>query len=51
MTSLWIDERVMARSTVVVGGGSRSLKVRLSPAVFGSIAAAEVVADLATLAV
>ena len=45
---LWIDERVMARVSVVVGGGSRSLKVRVSPHVFGMMAGAEVVPDLAT---
>ena len=45
---LWIDERVMARGAVVVGGGSRSLKVRVSPEVFHSMATAEVVPDLAT---
>jgi prolyl-tRNA editing enzyme YbaK/EbsC (Cys-tRNA(Pro) deacylase) len=37
----------MDRATVVVGGGSRSLKVRLSPEVFRSMAASEVVLDLA----
>jgi prolyl-tRNA editing enzyme YbaK/EbsC (Cys-tRNA(Pro) deacylase) len=45
---LWIDERVMQRDAVVVGGGSRSLKVRVSPGVFRSMAGAEVVPDLAT---
>ena len=45
---LWVDEHVMERATVVVGGGSRSLKVRLSPAVFRSMPGAEVVPDLAT---
>jgi prolyl-tRNA editing enzyme YbaK/EbsC (Cys-tRNA(Pro) deacylase) len=44
---LWVDERVMGRDTVVLGGGSRSLKVRLSPVVFGSMPDAEVVPDLA----
>jgi prolyl-tRNA editing enzyme YbaK/EbsC (Cys-tRNA(Pro) deacylase) len=42
---LWVDERVMARPSVVVGGGSRSLKVRIAPEVF-QLLGAEVVADL-----
>jgi prolyl-tRNA editing enzyme YbaK/EbsC (Cys-tRNA(Pro) deacylase) len=45
--ALWVDERVMERDSVVVGGGSRSLKVRLSPEVFRSMPDAEVVPDLA----
>jgi prolyl-tRNA editing enzyme YbaK/EbsC (Cys-tRNA(Pro) deacylase) len=45
---LWVDERVVERDTVVVGGGSRSLKVRLSPLVFRTMRDAEVVPDLAT---
>jgi prolyl-tRNA editing enzyme YbaK/EbsC (Cys-tRNA(Pro) deacylase) len=48
--ALWVDERVMERDTVVVGGGSRSLKVRLSPQVFRTMSAAEVVPGLAALA-
>jgi len=44
---LWVDSRVMDRSTVVVGGGSRSLKVRLSPEVFRTMGGSEVVLDLA----
>jgi prolyl-tRNA editing enzyme YbaK/EbsC (Cys-tRNA(Pro) deacylase) len=44
---LWVDERVMGRDTVVVGGGSRSLKVRLTPDVFRSMPDVEVVPDLA----
>ncbi|MEY2433072.1 MAG: hypothetical protein QOC92_2797 [Acidimicrobiaceae bacterium] len=47
---LWVDERVLERPSVVVGGGSRSLKLRLSPQVFRSVAAAEVVPDLAQAA-
>ncbi|MEY2451298.1 MAG: hypothetical protein QOD92_872 [Acidimicrobiaceae bacterium] len=44
---LWVDERVMKRPTVVVGGGSRSLKVRVTPAVFTSMSVTAVVPDLA----
>ena len=47
---LWIDERVMARPAVVVGGGSRSLKLRVAPAALATIPGAEVVSDLATSA-
>src|SRR4051812_27314911 len=44
---LWVDERVLSRPHVVVGGGSRSLKVRLSPEVFRAMPQAEIVSDLA----
>jgi len=47
---LWVDERVMARPSVVVGGGSRSLKLRVAPAALATIPGAEVVSDLATSA-
>ena len=47
---LWVDERVMQRPAVVVGGGSRSLKVRVAPAAFASLSTTEVVPDLAVLA-
>ena len=45
---LWVDERVMARPSIVLGGGSRSLKIRVSPEVLRHLPATEVVADLAT---
>ena len=44
---IWIDERVMARESVVVGGGSRSLKVRVAPALLAGLPNAEVVEGLA----
>jgi prolyl-tRNA editing enzyme YbaK/EbsC (Cys-tRNA(Pro) deacylase) len=44
---LWIDERVMQRQRVVVGGGSRRAKVVGPPAMLLSIPGAEVVPDLA----
>jgi prolyl-tRNA editing enzyme YbaK/EbsC (Cys-tRNA(Pro) deacylase) len=44
---LWVDERVMGRPNVVLGGGSRSLKVRVSPELFRRMPNAEVVPDLA----
>src|SRR6185312_12757938 len=45
---LWIDEGVLARPNVVVGGGSRSLKVRVEPNALLAVPRAEVVTDLAT---
>ena len=44
---LWIDERVMRRQRIVVGGGSRSAKVVGPPEMLLAIDGAEVVADLA----
>ena len=44
---VWIDARVMGRERVVVGGGSRSLKVRVPPAVLAALPEAEVVEGLA----
>jgi prolyl-tRNA editing enzyme YbaK/EbsC (Cys-tRNA(Pro) deacylase) len=44
---LWIDERVMQRERVVVGGGSRRAKVVGPPAMLRSIPGAEVVPALA----
>ena len=44
---VWIDGAVMERETVVVGGGSRDRKLRLSPAGLLAIPGAEVVDGLA----
>lgn len=44
---IWIDERVMARERVIVGGGSRSCKVLVEPRALLALANAEVVASLA----
>ena len=44
---VWVDRRVMARPSVVLGGGSRSLKIRVSPVVFERLPGADVVDDLA----
>ena len=43
---LWVDELVMARPRVVIGGGSRAAKVVAPPALL-TAAGAEVVPDLA----
>lgn len=47
---IWIDGAVMARPSVVVGGGSRSLKVRLAPGELLRLPGAEVVEGLAHVA-
>jgi prolyl-tRNA editing enzyme YbaK/EbsC (Cys-tRNA(Pro) deacylase) len=44
---LWIDAAVMARPSVVVGGGSRSLKIRIPPRALAGLPNAEVVDGLA----
>ncbi len=44
---VWVDERVMARDSIILGGGSRSRKIRVAPQVFERMAAADVVAGLA----
>jgi prolyl-tRNA editing enzyme YbaK/EbsC (Cys-tRNA(Pro) deacylase) len=45
---IWVDRRVMDRDRIILGGGSRSLKIRVAPDLFDRLAAAEVVDDLAT---
>ncbi len=45
---IYIDSRLLDVPRVVVGGGSRSWKLRLDPRELTRIAGAEVVADLAT---
>ncbi len=47
---LWVDARVMTRESVVLGGGSRDLKVRVSPRVFELTPNTEIVEDLAKAA-
>ena len=44
---LWVDAAVMTRPTIVLGGGSRSLKIRVTPHVFDELPSAEVVEGLA----
>ena len=44
---VWVDDRVMSRDTIVLGGGSRSLKIRVTPQVFERMPAAEIVPGLA----
>jgi prolyl-tRNA editing enzyme YbaK/EbsC (Cys-tRNA(Pro) deacylase) len=45
---LYIDARIMATDWVILGGGGRSLKIKISPEVFRKLNA-EVVPDLATI--
>jgi prolyl-tRNA editing enzyme YbaK/EbsC (Cys-tRNA(Pro) deacylase) len=45
---LWIDAAVMAQPEIILGGGSRSMKVLVSPAVFRGLPGTEVVEGLAT---
>jgi prolyl-tRNA editing enzyme YbaK/EbsC (Cys-tRNA(Pro) deacylase) len=47
---VWVDARVMDREEVVLGGGSRSRKLRVSPDLFRRLPNAEVVPDLARAA-
>jgi prolyl-tRNA editing enzyme YbaK/EbsC (Cys-tRNA(Pro) deacylase) len=44
---IWVDSRVMERDQVILGGGSRSLKLRLAPAALLALAQVEVVDGLA----
>ena len=45
---IWVDARVMTRERIVVGGGSRSWKVLIDPAMLRRIPNVEVVEGLAT---
>jgi prolyl-tRNA editing enzyme YbaK/EbsC (Cys-tRNA(Pro) deacylase) len=47
---VWIDAAVMARDSIVLGGGSRSWKIRCAPAELLKIPGAEVVEGLASTA-
>lgn len=44
---VWVDERVMTRERLVLGGGGRDRKVVAAPALLGALPGVEVVADLA----
>ena len=43
---VWVDDQVMTRPSIVLGGGSRSLKIRVVPQVFDRMPGAEVVPGL-----
>lgn len=44
---IWVDSRVMDHDWVILGGGSRSLKIKVDPRIFEMLPRAEVVDDLA----
>lgn len=44
---LWVDRRVMERERIIVGGGSRSCKIAIHPAVLLALPCVEVVDGLA----
>ena len=44
---LWVDSKVMQRSFVVLGGGNRSSKIKVSPKIFNYISNMEIVEGLA----
>ncbi len=44
---IYVDARLIERDWVILGGGSRSLKIKIAPAVFERMPRAEVVEDLA----
>jgi prolyl-tRNA editing enzyme YbaK/EbsC (Cys-tRNA(Pro) deacylase) len=44
---VWVDDRVMARDEVILGGGTRSSKIRVSPEVFARLPGVEIVPGLA----
>lgn len=43
---LYVDERIMSREWVILGGGSRRIKIKIAPEVFRKLGA-EIVSDLA----
>jgi prolyl-tRNA editing enzyme YbaK/EbsC (Cys-tRNA(Pro) deacylase) len=45
---LYVDERIMALPWLIVGGGSRSTKIRTSPEVFRRLPNTTIVPGLAT---
>jgi prolyl-tRNA editing enzyme YbaK/EbsC (Cys-tRNA(Pro) deacylase) len=47
--AIYVDEGLMAMPWIILGGGSRSLKVKISPEVFRSLPNAAVTPDLVTL--
>ena len=44
---LWIDSKVMQRNTIVLGGGNRSSKIKVSPKIFNYTHNTEIVEGLA----
>ncbi len=46
---IWVDEAVMERDSIIVGGGSRDQKIRISPNTLLNLKNLEVIANLAKL--
>ena len=44
---LWVDSKVMQRSSIVLGGGNRSSKIKVSPKIFNYTTNTEIVEGLA----
>ena len=44
---VWVDARIMACEWVILGGGDRSHKIRVAPALFERMPAATVIEGLA----
>ena len=44
---LWVDSKVMQRNTIVLGGGNRSSKIKVSPKIFNYTYNTEIVEGLA----
>ena len=44
---LWVDSKVMERSIIVLGGGNRSSKIKISPKIFNYTLNTEIVEGLA----
>ena len=44
---VWVDERVMQAPYIVLGGGDRATKLKVSPALFERLPNVEIVTDLA----
>ena len=44
---LWVDSKVMQRVSVVLGGGNRSSKIKVSPKIFNFTLNTEIVKGLA----
>ena len=45
---LWVDAAVMGRPRIILGGGSRSMKIHVGPDVFEALPSVEVVEGLAS---
>ena len=44
---LWVDSKVMKRNSIVLGGGNRSSKIKVSPKIFNYTLNTEIVEELA----